>query len=462
MNSPYFGTKVRPEMQQQSTTIARSPGTPAVMAIEATDGYPPTVEEHRRQAGTTLCNPPSSLNEADDRHRQNLQRERQLSDERQKTNQLQTANQEVENEVLAWREKCSQAESYLQDERREHSLTKAALQQRQQDANHWYSLLQEANRAIGGATNKQQASHQLDDTEITMRTKRLRVDIRDFALRYAKTDMEELRVPTTSYSLLKDYLRLSSRVVDTYIQFPSTRPAVIRAFLCAFLDEKVFRQFVWAPKTIHKAMKSFFDFTDLSESKNPSNPDAEVECKLNMWRVNTTNLLLEIMDGSNEEAHDNLGVFVSREAARLADCLEPIVSCSSADLIDPLSKLLDESLALDQVLSQQVAKWSWHFPRSIPCQFDQGTMGMATHKRHTGQSQEVQLVLSPALVKRGKSSGDGFDVDEVHIKMEVECGPLPRITAGNGSLFRTIQQTAHSWKENLKQIALDKKGHDQH
>lgn len=98
-----------------------------------------------------------------------------------------------------------------------------------------------------------------------MRTMRLRVDIRDFALRYVETDLGELRIPSTSYSLINKYLQSSSRAVDTYIQCPSTRPDVIRAFLWAFLDEKVFRRFLWAPRPIGEAMESIHDFIGSSQ-----------------------------------------------------------------------------------------------------------------------------------------------------------------------------------------------------
>lgn len=167
------------------------------------------------------------------------------------------------------------------------------------------------------------------------------------------------------------------------------------------------------------------------------------------------------MDQRNEAVQDNLRSFVSRKASILADCIGPIALCKSGDLISPLSTLLNKSLTLDQELSQQVARWSWYFPRRTPCGFDPETMDMISHKKQTEQSQVAQLILSPALVKRGNSSGEDFDVEEVHVKMEVECEPLPRTTTGNGfSLLRALHHTTHDLKDSFKQRALDKKGHN--
>lgn len=130
-------------------------------------------------------------------------------------------------------------------------------------------------------------------------------------------------------------------------------------------------------------------------------------------------MLLESMPESPDREYHSQQEFVSQMAQRIAEMLEPIVYRKKRDLIERLSTLLVDSLALDQALSQQVAMWRWYFPSQIPCQFDK-TIHASTHKRQKGQTYEVQLVLAPALMKRGMSSGDGFLVNELQVKMEVE------------------------------------------
>ncbi|KAL2820153.1 hypothetical protein BDW59DRAFT_164766 [Aspergillus cavernicola] len=388
------------------------------------------LQEHVRRHDTPLLSPGDNPYDADYWHRQYLQSEGELAAERGKISQLQAANQKGNDEALAWRKNLSKAEERLEDEKWEHDQTKLKLQQKQQDVNKWHGLLLEANREMGSATNHQQIRHQLEDTEIAMRTKRLRVDIRDFALEYGEIKEGDFRAPASSYSLLKKYLCVPEQTLDAYIKSPSDRPIIVRAFLWAFLDAEVFSRFNWAPTDIGNAMQSLCGLIEPSD-KYLSDTGAEVERKRVIWRANTTSLLLETMDGSTEKTYDSYRGFVSKNARSLADWLEPIVCRNSRDIIGPLSKLLEESLALDEALSQQVAKWTWYFPRTTPCQFDKTMMDSSTHKRRKGQAYEVHLVLAPALKKRGRSSGDDFHVNEVQVKMEVEID-LPR-QAGSGS-----------------------------
>jgi hypothetical protein len=118
-------------------------------------------------------------------------------------------------------------------------------------------------------------------------------------------------------------------------------------------------------------------------------------------------MVLERLNESTHETRDSQQDFVSAKAQELAGLLEPIICRDKRTLYDPLVKLLNESLELDLVLSQQVAIWSWNFPKRLPCPFDK-KIHTSIHKRQHGQIYEIQLVLAPALMKRGKSSGEDF------------------------------------------------------
>jgi len=152
-----------------------------------------------------------------------------------------------------------------------------------------------------------------------------------------------------------------------------------------------------------------------------SDEETELERKKIMWRADTTNLVvgkLKMIVGEIRHGQHN---FISLKAQKLARLLEQVVCHDRQTLHGPLMKLLSESLELDLVLSQQVAIWSWRIPEEIPCQFDKG-IHTSAHRRQHGKIYEINLVLAPALVKRGKSSGDENDfLDEyVHVHMEVE------------------------------------------
>lgn len=148
-------------------------------------------------------------------------------------------------------------------------------------------------------------------------------------------------------------------------------------------------------------------------------------------------MVLERLNESTPETRDSQQDFVSAKAQKLAGLLELIVCRDKRTLYDPLVKLLNESLELDLVLSQQVAMWSWEFPKRLPCQFDK-EMHTSIHNRQHGQIYELQLVLAPALMKRGKSSGDDFLNQHVHVKMEVEIDIPRQDSSGSRSFGRKI------------------------
>lgn len=147
-----------------------------------------------------------------------------------------------------------------------------------------------------------------------------------------------------------------------------------------------------------------------------------------------------VLEGLNENAHkirDSQHHFVSAKAQKLVGLLEPIVCHDKRTLYDPLVKLLNESLELDLVLSQQVALWSWEFPKKLPCQFDK-EVHTSIQKRHHGQIYEIHLVLAPALMKRGKSSGDDFHDQYAQVKMEVEIDTPRQDSSGSQSFRRKV------------------------
>ncbi|KAJ5747487.1 uncharacterized protein N7511_009183, partial [Penicillium nucicola] len=452
-------------MQQQPTIIHRSPGatkgtdtvllatnediqdfeirssirgspdpsfvsTLSQQARESSSGLP----EHPSQEKAPLSALSSSVpSEMDNLKSQYLQLQQELTAERAKTSQLSATNQRLNDEALEWGKKCSQAENKLDEEVRHHGQTNRTLQLKQRDASHWHRLLQDANRAMNSAAKHQQIYHQLEDSEITARAKRLRVDIRNFALRFAETKEGVVQISPASYSLLEEYLQVPISILDQYLDSASSRSSIIRAFLWAFLYEEVFRKFRWAPGDVGQGMRSLCDLIEPSARK-PSELKEEVERKRNMWRAHTVSLVLEKMDRSTEETHDSHRGFLSKKIEVLVSCLNPIVSCSPRELAGPLSRLLQESLALDQVLSQQVARWTWRLPSDIPCEFDEAIMDTSGHNSQKGITREVQLFLAPALMKQGTSSGDDFLINEVHVKMEVEISYRPQSQSSGSAL----------------------------
>ncbi|KAJ5655025.1 hypothetical protein N7490_002028 [Penicillium lividum] len=392
--------------------------------------------EHGSRVGAPLPSAPDYTDEVEEWRQKYHQQRQELLTEREKANRLEAAERTFSDEAIAWKARCSESQERLTKEREAHNRTHLRLQQKQQDVEKFIGLLNDANDKLGSAINPNQVRYQLEDAAITSRAKRLRLSIRSFAEEFGEIDASDHPNPKISYSLFKKYLCVSDDALATYIESPSARPKILRPLLWAFLYEEVFDRFFWAPPGISSALRTLRHLIEPSQEAL-SDKESEVKRKKITWRADTTNMVLEGLDESTHETGDSQQEFVSAKAQKLAGLLEPIVCRDKRSLYDPLVKLLDESLELDLVLSQQVAMWSWKFPNRLPCQFDK-EMHALIHKRQHGQIYEIQLVLAPALTKRGKSSGDGFFDQYVHVKMEVEIATPGQDSSGSRSIGRKI------------------------
>ena len=91
-----------------------------------------------------------------------------------------------------------------------------------------------------------------------------------------------------------------------------------------------------------------------------------------------------------------------------------------------LCSIIDQALQLDKEISRQLSRISWDmgYDDDNSMAFDSNLMELEGGQTLTGSEQVVSLVLSPAVIKRGKSTGDGFDEESVLLRMEVSCENL--------------------------------------
>ncbi|KAL4908448.1 hypothetical protein BDW74DRAFT_175130 [Aspergillus multicolor] len=124
-------------------------------------------------------------------------------------------------------------------------------------------------------------------------------------------------------------------------------------------------------------------------------------------------------------------------------------------MTDPLEKIISDALTVDQLFSQQVARWTWQLLSEVPCRFDPEAMEMVNvdsgRKATASPNQDIFLVLAPALVKQGRSSGDDFDVAEVRLKAEVNGYIPPLHTGTEGDAPASVQNQKNSLKHSVTQ-----------
>ena len=84
---------------------------------------------------------------------------------------------------------------------------------------------------------------------------------------------------------------------------------------------------------------------------------------------------------------------------------------------DEVASIIEEALNLDKLLSMHPAEIQWMRVGILP--FDKGCMELTIEARYAGGSQHRVLVLAPGMIKRGRCTGEEYDLETMLLKMEV-------------------------------------------
>ncbi|KAF2500864.1 hypothetical protein BU16DRAFT_260544, partial [Lophium mytilinum] len=162
------------------------------------------------------------------------------------------------------------------------------------------------------------------------------------------------------------------------------------------------------------------------------------------WRANTT-ILVERNQGSNKDKCFDM--FIPSIVMKIREVVSPwATNGESLDQIfgDELKAILRKAVHLDADMWKQRAFWHPAMPYSkvgYPTELDPESMEVYEEIDQNSGSREVTLVISPALVKSGSSSGEGYEYFTTILKSEVSCQP-DFVKDGIGSPSPTHQAAA--------------------
>ena len=147
----------------------------------------------------------------------------------------------------------------------------------------------------------------------------------------------------------------------------------------------------------------------------------EEQRKFHTWKATTSTLILDAMESlDEEEAGDITEHFNSSLARRVLDVIRCFVRGSDEDIFINLRSIIETSIELDEEICQQVARIDWHFPRSgVRMPFDPAYMEVEIGAINPQAGQLIGVIIAPLLRKRGKSTGESFDIENVLLKMSV-------------------------------------------
>lgn len=101
--------------------------------------------------------------------------------------------------------------------------------------------------------------------------------------------------------------------------------------------------------------------------------------------------------------------------------LAPITKSKYDTLASQVSDIFKEALELDKLISKQVADIYWTDVTNKPERLDEMSMELQQGEMRTENSQEVQLIVAPGLIKEGKSTGEDYEMKSILLKETVSC-----------------------------------------
>ncbi|KAI1362876.1 hypothetical protein F5Y08DRAFT_258000 [Xylaria arbuscula] len=240
--------------------------------------------------------------------------------------------------------------------------------------------------------------HVVTDDHLKQLTEELRYDVRCFS----ETYFEDLPPQPWPQQPLQEDGSLPVRVLpEEYEQCPAS-PTVAQSFLWRVLVKRVFDRYEWpADRSVGIDLYGISKFLR-PETENAA--DHEALRKFHVWRATTANMVFNTDAAvSPKERWRALG------DSLITQYIHPMFSTFIAEsenqrYYEFLIKIVEKALILDREISRQTAWVRWVFEDANSPAIQGG----------------LQVVMAPALIKRGKSSGDGFE-EEVQLLRVDTC-----------------------------------------
>ncbi|KAK4034189.1 hypothetical protein C8A01DRAFT_18963 [Parachaetomium inaequale] len=259
-----------------------------------------------------------------------------------------------------------------------------------------------------------QAFYIVTDEYLRGQTARLRYEIWNFAFGYFDgLPSQQMSLKNPNAGSFQHFIS----TVEDFDLYSNNFPALVEAFLWRFLVNNVFDLFLWAD-TAAKPLVQLSTLLRPSESSlciPTGYPD--LQRRFQIWKASTTTFVLDSSRPANESMKLPL-------VQALCNALGPFCRTERLILTKEVTDIIGMAIDLDREICKQVALVSWVFP--VPGDlsdgrliFDGKRMMIEREQSQPTHATNVRLVVAPALVKRGNSNGEDFDLENVVVKMKV-------------------------------------------
>ena len=166
-----------------------------------------------------------------------------------------------------------------------------------------------------------------------------------------------------------------------------------------------------------------YNYNDMAGHEAPKG--VEADRRFHMWKATTAALVVESLKSvDGKEYRERIENFNSNMSQQILDAIQSFVRGSDEAILVNLRNIIESSIALDKEISKLTARIDWLLP---PCEsrllFNPACMEVEIGSVMPRSGQIVDVAIAPMLEKRGKSTGEGFDVGNLLLKMEVACIP---------------------------------------
>ncbi|KAI5864717.1 hypothetical protein GGS23DRAFT_595425 [Durotheca rogersii] len=334
-------------------------------------------------------------------------------------------------------------------------------------------------RKLGMAKGQSPAFYQITDRELTQLAEQLKYDISNFSISYSETTSREVDSRSDFYRAYLADIVPNKEILKSYLSSETECPGLIQAFMWHVIIEQVFNCALWAGEG-RKYILGLQKILRPDEAQE-GQPGHQVERKFYQWRATTAALILEALNQTTETTthpHRPSQTRMYKEYIldQICDTILPQTRDGQSQMKsyrEDILEILDEAVALDRDISRQAARVDWFTQSSKLAVFGQESIQLRKGEVVSETQRNITLIIAPAMVKTGRSTGEDFDVKNLLVPMEVSCTPIMPTPTTRSPLSRLSEGCQRTWdflkgtwdflkgtSYSLKGISYPSKGED--
>ncbi len=148
-----------------------------------------------------------------------------------------------------------------------------------------------------------------------------------------------------------------------------------------------------------------------------------------MWKANTSALVVDALKFDREK-REGMSRRVQDKAKDICSQLAPLIKLKYEGFVAQVFDIIREALDLDQLFSKQVADIYWIRGSDEPRRFNEEYMELQQGEKRAVDGQKVQLVVAPGLIKRGRSTGEHYEMESILLRITVSCELITADSSG--------------------------------